>query len=126
MLKSIWKEIMLASVLVAMTALVTRADEHARVMNIQRALFCDTEEGLQILLTGIYFNDDEFPTEPVDGCGMFLADTTVKMLVTPMYWYETPSVDTYIAKFYHEGTDWTQFGWITYRDNEASSKDDGA
>lgn len=85
-----------------------------RMMFIQGGVLCDTEEELQTLLTGISLARGQWPENVPAGCGRFVPRTPVPMMVTPMYWYQTPLANTLVAHFHYQPNGWEQWGWIAY------------
>lgn len=90
-----------------------------RMMAIRGGVMCNTQTELETLLTAYHFAGNKQPAgeDIPKGCGRFMPRSPIPMLVTPMGWYTTPSVDTLIAKFHHAQSGWTQYGWIAYKPN---------
>lgn len=85
-----------------------------KMMFIRGGVLCDTEDELKTLLTGIHLANGQFPESIPEGCGRFAPRAPIPMMVTPMEWYETPSVRTLIARFHFAPQNWTQYGWVAY------------
>lgn len=95
---------------------VTAAQEVPEPKNIMvgKAMFCDNENDLQTLLSVISLNNGEFPEELPATCGQFVPRTPVPMVVTPVYWYDTPIANSLVARFVFEPNGWTQYGCVAY------------
>ena len=110
---------LLASIALLMSCTFASAQEvpEPKMMFIRGGMLCNTEDELQTLLTGIHLSGGQYPSEIPEGCGRFVPRAPVPMMVTPLYWYETPSVSTLVARFYFAPQDWTQYGWVAYTPN---------
>lgn len=91
-----------------------------RMMLVNTGMLCDTQIEVESLLTMIHQHDGAIPpgVEMPDTCGRFVPRSPVPMLVVPLTWYETPSANILIARFFHEPSGWVQFGWVAFRLNE--------
>ena len=81
---------------------------------ITGALLCDTQEQVEVVLTGIALNDGKMPDMIPEGCGQFRPTRPVPMTVTPLVVYETPYADALIGKFVYEPEQWTQYGVLSF------------
>lgn len=88
-------------------------------MMVSGAMMCDTEDELLTLLTEMhlahgYASEEKMPAS----CGQFSPENPVPVMATPLYWYETPSVQSLVTHFVHPGTGWTQYGWSGFVVNQ--------
>jgi hypothetical protein len=111
------KMVVTASVLLAGITTYAKAEElDAPVkMFVRGALFCNTQEELEIVLTGISVTGGTYASDMPENCGKFSPRTPIPMTVTPVSVYETPMAFTVIAKFVFEPNGWTQYGWVKYQ-----------
>jgi hypothetical protein len=82
---------------------------------VNKAMLCDTEEGIQSVLTKIALTNkmpegDDLPV----GCGHFVPEQPIPFIVTPKYWYETSKADTLIGHFLHPPSRWEQYGYLAF------------
>ena len=110
---------LMVAIALSLVATTSQAQEvpEARNILINGAMLCDTEEDLQTLLSEISLNNGKFPEELPATCGQFVPRTPMPMVVTPLYWYETPMVNTLVARFLFEPNGWTQHGYVAYVPN---------
>ena len=121
-MKDSTKMILVVTVLSSLIALSSAATADAQElivppaknMLVRGAILCDSQQDLEVLLTGISLNKGRFPEEIPESCGRFMPEQPMPMVVTPTHWYETPVATTLIARFDHEPSGWTQFGWVAY------------
>lgn len=108
-----------ALIVLLMSCQVASAQEipEPRMMFIRGGILCDTQDELEILLTGIHLNGGNFPEEIPATCGRFAPEQPIPFQVTPLEWYETPSVNTLTARFVFLPNGWTQYGYINYIPN---------
>ena len=92
-------------------------------MFVTSAVFCDTEEDLQVLLSGMSLSEGAWPENPPASCGHFMPEMPVPMVVIPLEWYQTPFADVLTARFMHMASDWLQYGWIGYNINPPPDPD---
>ncbi len=114
------KTIVIVSLAIMSVATVTqtaKAEELDRSvkMFVRGALFCNTQEELEIVLTGISMTGGKYAADMPENCGKFTPRTAIPMTVTPVSVYETPMAFTVIAKFVFEPNGWTQYGWVKYQ-----------
>lgn len=99
--------------LLILTLLSTCAPAHAsdippaQMVMLNRSMLCDTEAQLHQAL------DTDLAEIPA-GCGMFSPEQPIPFLVTPLYWYDTPTYRILVARMVYPGNGWTQYGYIKF------------
>ena len=107
---------LIATIALSIVATTSLAQEvpGPKNMLVRGGMLCNTEAELQVLLSGIALNNGAFPEEMPETCGQFAPPSPMPMVVTPLYWYETPMVNALVARFVFEPNGWTQYGWVAY------------
>lgn len=110
---------LLAALVIATVPGESQAQEvpEPKMMMVNTGMLCDTKDDLETLLTGIHLSNGKFPEVMPETCGRFVPEQPIPMFVTPLEWYETPSVLVLTAHFVYLSNGWSQFGWVAYIPN---------
>lgn len=113
------KTMKIVSILLAILMLASPVSaQETKSILVKSAMFCNTEQELQTLLSQMSLNNGKHPENIPVGCGQFVPEQPVPMMATPLYWYETPMAKVFIASFVYLPNGWKQWGYINFVINE--------
>ena len=97
--------------LVLILSLLVAVPASADTLWVRGGVLCNTLDELHVYLTAVALEEDVGDTS----CGNFVPRTPIPMEVTLLDVYETPVFLVQTARFYHEASNWTQYGWVGFQ-----------